>query len=239
VSACCLPAAHSVFEALRPLPGDALAAAHPQGQGRTSPVAQPRAHRRLCSQVADFGCTERAVLASVTVETVRGALAYQAPEVLARGVLSPAADCYAFGVLLWEMLTAQARPGCRGSHARLSLNAAGARQSTQWRVDVEDCRRQRAQACSLMLRCGRLLRCSQAAGSLVPGVSVRMRPRRSKAHAHGAGCVWAGGLLHALQPPLLRAVQGRVSARCLLWLAAGAHELTRNVVELVQASRWH
>jgi serine/threonine protein kinase len=72
------------------------------------------------------------VLASVTVETVRGALAYQAPEVLARRVLSPAADCYAFGVLLWEMLTAQARPGCCGSHARLAWNAAGARRKHQW-----------------------------------------------------------------------------------------------------------
>jgi serine/threonine protein kinase len=51
----------------------------------------------------------------VTVEPGRrGTLAYQAPELLARGVLSPTADCYAFGVLLWEMLTAQARPGCLG-----------------------------------------------------------------------------------------------------------------------------
>jgi hypothetical protein len=45
VSARCLPAAHSVSEAPRCLPGDALAAAHPQGQGRTSPVALTRARR--------------------------------------------------------------------------------------------------------------------------------------------------------------------------------------------------
>lgn len=50
---------------------------------------------------------------SVTVKPwQRGTLAYQAPEVLERGILSPAADCYAFGVLLWEMLTAEARPVC-------------------------------------------------------------------------------------------------------------------------------
>jgi len=141
--------------------------------------------------VADFGCTQRAALASVTVETVRGALAYQAPEVLARRVLSPAADCYAFGVLLWEMLTAQARPGCRGSHARLSLNAAGARRSTQWHVGVEDCWCQRAQArSSSMLRCGRLLRCSQAAGSLVPGV-CRDAPAPLKG-ACACGCLCLG-----------------------------------------------
>jgi serine/threonine protein kinase len=57
----------------------------------------------------------RAVLASVTIEPWRrGTLAYQAPAVLERCMLSPAADCYAFGVLLWEMLTAQARPECPG-----------------------------------------------------------------------------------------------------------------------------
>ena len=70
---------------------------------------------RVRSQVADFGCAREAAAAGVTVEPGRrGALAYQAPEVLERGVLSPAADCYAFGVLLWEMLTAQARPRCQG-----------------------------------------------------------------------------------------------------------------------------
>jgi hypothetical protein len=82
---------------------------------------------RLCSQVADFGCTQRAVLASVIVKPGRrGALTYQAPEVLARCVLSPAADCYAFGVLLWEMLTAQARPECWGLHVCPFGDAAGA-----------------------------------------------------------------------------------------------------------------
>ena len=40
----------------------------------------------------------------------RGTLAYQPPELLASDAVSFATDCYAFGVLLWEMLTAQACP---------------------------------------------------------------------------------------------------------------------------------
>jgi serine/threonine protein kinase len=62
-----------------------------------------------CWQVADFGCAREVRVTSVIVKPwQRGTLAYQAPEVLERGTLSPAADCYAFGVLLWEMLTAEA-----------------------------------------------------------------------------------------------------------------------------------
>ena len=42
---------------------------------------------------------------------LRDTLAYQPPEVLAdQCVVTRAADCYAFGVLLFEMLTAKARP---------------------------------------------------------------------------------------------------------------------------------
>ncbi len=78
---------------------------------------------------------ENAAPSGATVEPGRrGALAYQAPEVLARGVLSPAADCYAFGVLLWEMLTAQARPGCWRFYAWLCGAAAGAKSKDQWHL---------------------------------------------------------------------------------------------------------
>ncbi len=54
---------------------------------------------------------------SITSEQ-RGMLAYQPPELLEAGAVSPAADCYAFGVLLWEMWTAQARHSRRAAHAR-------------------------------------------------------------------------------------------------------------------------
>jgi serine/threonine protein kinase len=37
-----------------------------------------------------------------------GTLAYMPPELLANGIVSYAADVYSFGVLLWEMFTAQA-----------------------------------------------------------------------------------------------------------------------------------
>jgi hypothetical protein len=76
---------------------------------------------------------ENAAPSGVTVEPGRrGAVRYQAPEVLARGVISPAADSYAFGVLLWEMLTAQARPesqgivhGCAGLPPAPRANTSG------------------------------------------------------------------------------------------------------------------
>jgi len=67
--------------------------------------------RRLAGQVADFGCAHLAPAPGVEARQLRrGTLAYQPPELLEGGVGSTAADCYAFGVLLWEMLTAQARP---------------------------------------------------------------------------------------------------------------------------------
>jgi len=72
-----------------------------------------------CMQVADFGLClplpdDRP---SITSEQ-RGMLAYQPPELLESGAVSPAADCYAFGVLLWEMWTAQARRSRRAAPAR-------------------------------------------------------------------------------------------------------------------------
>ncbi len=63
-------------------------------------------------QVADFGCAHLAPAPGVVARQLRrGTLAYQPPELLDGGIGTPAADCYAFGALLWEMLTAQARPG--------------------------------------------------------------------------------------------------------------------------------
>ncbi len=74
--------------------------------------AADRQVRHFAGQVADFGCAHVAPPPGVEGKQLRrGTLAYQPPELLERGVGSPAGDCYAFGVLLWEMLTAQARPG--------------------------------------------------------------------------------------------------------------------------------
>lgn len=63
------------------------------------------------AQVADFGlCMSLPAGGAGATSAQRGTLAYQPPELLASDAVSFATDCYAFGVLLWEMLTAQARP---------------------------------------------------------------------------------------------------------------------------------
>jgi len=114
------PAACQQHTALRGpdpcLPEDARAAGAPPRPGAREPCcAAMRLPPAGSAQVADFGRSHRGALATATVKPGRnGVFAYQAPEVLAHGMLSPAANCYAFGVLPWEMLTAQARPGCPG-----------------------------------------------------------------------------------------------------------------------------
>ncbi len=121
-----------------------------------APAARPR------SQVANFGCAQRAVATRTIVEPGRrGALAYQAPEVLERGVLTPAADCYAFGVLLWEMLAAQARPDGRGAclgspHAPLwrGRPAPGARPQRRRCCSAPEGRRFKVGCCARAGRCG-------------------------------------------------------------------------------------
>ncbi|KAK9827274.1 hypothetical protein WJX81_006894 [Elliptochloris bilobata] len=63
---------------------------------------------RLHAKVADFGlCMLLPNGSAAATTTQRGTLAYQPPELLAADSVSLATDCYAFGVLLWEMLTAQ------------------------------------------------------------------------------------------------------------------------------------
>ena len=59
-------------------------------------------------QVADFGLSRQA--ASTTVDTdTYGTVTHMPPELLMEGKLTKSADVYAFGVLLWEMYTGEAR----------------------------------------------------------------------------------------------------------------------------------
>ncbi len=107
-SASCHTIAHRMGCVAHSRAGHAL----PRQQARACHAAPPTAQLgRLAGQVADFGCAHLAPIRGIkAVPHPHGALAYQPPELLEGGVGSPAADCYAFGVLLWEMLTAQARP---------------------------------------------------------------------------------------------------------------------------------
>jgi serine/threonine protein kinase len=87
--------------------------------------------RRRAGQVADFGCAHLAPAPGVVARQLRrGTLAYQPPELLDGGIGTPAADCYAFGALLWEMLTAQARPGFHTCGSRSPLCSIILQQAT-------------------------------------------------------------------------------------------------------------
>jgi len=133
------PAACQQHAALRgpgPLPEDARAAGAPPGPGGREPCrAAMRRPPAASAQVADSGCSHRGALATATVKPGRrGVFAYQAPEVLAHGMLSPAANCYAFGVLPCEMLTGAGAPWLPGvvrrSATRLGIHLSGAKHTT-------------------------------------------------------------------------------------------------------------
>ena len=87
--------------------GNVLLTAKSSGASRS---AGSRAGR-IYAKVVDFGLCMLLPGGGASASTAqRGTLAYQPPELLAADAVSLATDCYAFGVLLWEMLTAQARP---------------------------------------------------------------------------------------------------------------------------------
>jgi len=83
--------------------------------------------RRFTAKVADFGLAR--VLeagAGVTTKTY-GTVTHMPPELLTDGLLSKAADVYAFGVLLWELTTGQ-KPYQGMSHGQIvHARAAGPR----------------------------------------------------------------------------------------------------------------
>ncbi|KAK9834139.1 hypothetical protein WJX81_001741 [Elliptochloris bilobata] len=59
------------------------------------------------AKVSDFGLArDMDVLSKIETKTT-GTVTHMAPEVLSKGVVSKAADCFSFGVLLWEMASAQ------------------------------------------------------------------------------------------------------------------------------------
>eukprot|EP00798_Chlamydomonas_sp_ICE-L_P000593 gene593-2015_t len=65
------------------------------------------APKNLVAKIADFG--KSIILAPGEMVTTQGSttVTHAAPEMLARGELSHAADVYSFGVLLWSMCTGQ------------------------------------------------------------------------------------------------------------------------------------
>ncbi len=55
-------------------------------------------------QVADFGLAQAVRRGEAIATETFGTVSHMPPELLIQGTLSPAADVYSFGVILWEML---------------------------------------------------------------------------------------------------------------------------------------
>lgn len=92
-----------------------------------SPLMMRAASFDLCLQVSDFGLSCVAGMDASWQRSI-GALTHAAPELLAGEPMSKAADVYAVGVLLWELMTGQVgwypvRHGCPRK-----------RQVIEWRV---------------------------------------------------------------------------------------------------------
>jgi serine/threonine protein kinase len=63
--------------------------------------------RGVSSKVADFGLSVKMDTTETHMSnTFQGTMSHMAPEILMKGRLSKAGDVYAFGILLWELLTA-------------------------------------------------------------------------------------------------------------------------------------
>lgn len=66
----------------------------------------------LSAQLADFGLSrvlDRETHTHISTQTY-GTVAYQPPELLSNSRLTPSADIYSFGILMWELTAGEVRP---------------------------------------------------------------------------------------------------------------------------------
>ncbi|BDA44193.1 probable serine/threonine-protein kinase STY13 at C-terminar half [Coccomyxa sp. Obi] len=61
----------------------------------------------FCAKVSDFGLARDMEVVSRVETKTTGTVTHMPPEVLSHGIISKAADVFAFGVLLWEMLSGE------------------------------------------------------------------------------------------------------------------------------------
>ncbi|CAL8465638.1 g5174 [Coccomyxa elongata] len=91
-----------------------LAFLHSQGlvhgdlsSGNVLLASAPDAPHGFTAKISDFGLSRRMDIQSRIETKTTGTVNYMPPEVLSEGIISKAADVYAFGVLLWEMVCGQ------------------------------------------------------------------------------------------------------------------------------------
>jgi len=66
----------------------------------------------LFVKLADFGLSrvlDKETHTHISTQTY-GTVAYQPPELLSNSRLTPSADIYSFGMLMWELTAGEARP---------------------------------------------------------------------------------------------------------------------------------
>jgi serine/threonine protein kinase len=78
----------------------------------------PEPHPRPSLQVADFGKARLLSADGIATAGSYATITHMSPEYIRDKLLSPAADVYAFGVLLWQMFTGK-RPWAGLSHAHV------------------------------------------------------------------------------------------------------------------------
>eukprot|EP00803_Ostreobium_quekettii_P002934 evm.model.scf_1042.1 EVM.evm.TU.scf_1042.1 scf_1042:20644-24714(-) len=89
--------------------------------------------RGYICKVGDFGFS-RALLDTQLETASCGAVNYMPPELLAQGILTPAADVYSFGVLLWELLVGSNPYPSKTQNEILVLVTSGRRPAVPARI---------------------------------------------------------------------------------------------------------
>lgn len=102
--------------------------------------------RPFSIKVSDFGLSRIHIGEKTVATQTYGTVTHMPPELLSEGRLSKAADVYAFGVLLWEMLTG-ARPWAGLRHVQIITHKMRNGSQLKWPSDVYPAYKDLAQRC--------------------------------------------------------------------------------------------
>lgn len=92
-------------------------------------MSDPTDARGFVCKVGDFGFSQKIELRSHIVTFSCGTVSHQPPELLSDGILTPAADVYAFGILLWQLVMCRA-PYSNMTHQQIVVNVVEGRRPT-------------------------------------------------------------------------------------------------------------
>ncbi|KAK9908248.1 hypothetical protein WJX75_004806 [Coccomyxa subellipsoidea] len=105
---------------------------------------QPRARGAFNCKVGNFALARETILARLGMDSY-ASISHYPPELLKDKTITKAADCYAFGILMWEMYTSTCA-WLNMSHAQV-VRAVLTKRKLAWPSDVPDAYRELACAC--------------------------------------------------------------------------------------------